>query len=452
MLPSAHSTLNSPLFPSCSIQSLASETLLEIFDYLYKDAKRALKEDTYNASSLFPFGVASVCRGWLDVSILRSRYWVNAVIPLDFIILPPVMATYLAMFENQASPDAHVVFCDVAPIDPRTENARLDGVMRLLVPHLHKCKSIVLDTHHRSSIVLATRHLDTLVVRPLAKLALVSTISDTTQDAHFTSFACPDLAFLFVDAKTFVNFVASEGPKGNAKDFAGELNITMYHPDSSSGPVELKPSELLKAIFELDSVHDFGWLSSLTIEGVTFDAEAVEYDDDDIAEILPDLHHVEDVYLTDIHSPFLRSFFISFQPDFESGQERTVSLTRCSSDEPFEICNTGILELHEIGDGMHVMTAVKHWDGLELRVADSPGFHDAVLNTMTLEQLCPILSMLDVKNCPLSVRSLKRFVAAREGDIERLRVSKGPELSIEDKLVLKESIPHGVIWNRERLY
>jgi len=414
------------------------------------DAKRALKKDTYNASSLFPFAVASVCRGWLDVSILRSRYWVNAVIPLNFIILPSVMATYLATFENQTSPDAHVVFCDVAPISARTENARLDGMMRLLVSHLPNCKSLVLDTHHRSSIVLATRHLDTLTMHSLAKLALISTISDTTQDAHFTSFVCPNLAFLFIDAKTFVNFVASEGPKGDAKDFAGELDITTYHPDSSSGPFELKPSELLKAIFELDFVHHFGWLSLVTIEDVTFDADAVEYNVDDIAElILPDLH---DVYLTDIHGPFLRSFFISFQTDFESGQERTVSLTRCSSDGPFEICNTGILELHEIGDGMHVMSAVKHWDGLELRVADSPGFHDAVPNTMTSEQLCPILSILDVKNCPLSVRSLKRFVAAREGDMECLRVSKGPELSIEGKLVLKGSIPHGVIWNRERLY
>ncbi|EIW85765.1 hypothetical protein CONPUDRAFT_162877 [Coniophora puteana RWD-64-598 SS2] len=455
-MPPIHFTLTKAPFRPRSIGSLAPETLLQIFDYLFQDAKLAMEDDQYDIVSLFPFTTASVCRDWLGALALKATYWTNVVIPLDFPILPSIMTAYVDMIRHQTIVNVHVIYCELSTVHIKagTERARVGSAMRLLKPHLPKCETIVIDTRYRSSVIVATDHLDCLTVDPLNKLALVSAVSDTVDESEFTHFTCPNLISLSIDAKTLVDFIASDGPKGNPRDHAAikELNVTTYRAEVECGLPELLSTEVVRAICDL--VKEYGWLDTLTIEDIVCedDGDVDGYSEGDEALLMllmPIIRNVGDVYLTDLNGPFLHSFFIGFNPPNDGGESRVVSLTRCSLHVPVTIRNTCKLKLYEMNDIKHVMHALAHWDGLHLSVEDCQGFGDPVLDTITLSGFCPTFGGLYIDNCPVSLPSMRRFVSMREGELWRLKVSGGPELSEEDKQKFKDSISDGLTWNGE---
>ncbi|EIW85745.1 hypothetical protein CONPUDRAFT_162869 [Coniophora puteana RWD-64-598 SS2] len=424
-----------------SIQSLAPETLLEIFDHLSTSRKRSKKTGVYSPIALYPFTIASVCRHWLDVASLKSKYWSDVVIPLDFPILPSIMGTYLDAFNCQDTPHFHIVYFNTVPIQAQVEKARLDDVMRLLVPYFHKCKTISIYTCYRSSTILVTKYLTKRSLIFLEDLSLVSSITDTTQPACFASMTCPKLKSLSVDAKTFTNLIEALEIKSDPERDMDHVRITSYHPTNCRS--DLEPDDLVCGIAEL--ADGYGMIYALDVSDVIFDPS--------LTWLFTHISNVYEVRLVDLQKQFLAQLLGSFRTPQALHDYTSVSLTRCILPYPAIIGDMFKLSFIEMGDSNSILNALKRWEGVEIEVKNCSGFTDIILDTVSSERLCPNATSLKIHKCPISVKALRRFVRSKQNvnPLTKLCVSKGPSLFWWDKVWLEGKV-EDASWNGKKLH
>ncbi|EIW85759.1 hypothetical protein CONPUDRAFT_142189 [Coniophora puteana RWD-64-598 SS2] len=372
MSPTHSKIANSTHHPH-SILSLAPETMLGIFGFLYHDAKTSACDDP---SAGFPFSPAHVCRYWLDILSLKPSYWSTIIVPLHLPLVPSILSIYSDVLGQQSTISECRIYCNSSPCLPSsTENSRINAAMRALAPHLHKCETISICPRYCSSTVLASRYLNGLDTERLVYFSLFCSETDTTEDAHFTSFTCTRLLWLYMDAKTLISFAWSEGSKCG-EDFDGRLRVYVKLYCPSNGPSYLAPSALITALVTLTKRSEC--IDCLNIDGVSFDKESVH------PPALQDDINVITVELTDLHGAILREFFLRF----EGGDGRIVQATRCTFDSPIIMQDVPILYLEGMDDGAAVLCALRHWDGTSLEIKNCPGFTDAALNMLTSEDLC----------------------------------------------------------------
>ncbi|EIW85744.1 hypothetical protein CONPUDRAFT_150528 [Coniophora puteana RWD-64-598 SS2] len=420
------------LHPS-PVALLAPETLLHIFQIMHHDAKPS--GDVF--SSGFPHTPSLVCRYWLDVLALQPIFWRAIAVSLSSPILPSRISTYLKIIRQKVKIDVHIIQADTTVIDGRSEHARIDAAMQALAPYLQKCTSFSIRTRYRSSAVLETSHLNNLNASHLISLSLDSSVADTTQRAHFTSFTSPNLVSVSMDAKSIVEFARAMDTKIMVADYLSVYALP-YHPEDASP--NLRPPAAANAISTLFRNRSIS--GTLCIRDPIFD----EGDPDGCSFSVDAI----DIQLTDLRANFLRKLFSSITPKDDTDSNRNVTLSRYSLDPSIEIPCRGVLTLDGMTDRMDVLCALRRFKGYAVEIKDCPGFDDYVLGFVAHEEWLTRPYSVTVNNCPVSTNALRLYVASRLEIAERLSVLQvcgGPALSEEEEKWFSNSIPECLDWN-----
>ncbi|EIW85757.1 hypothetical protein CONPUDRAFT_70480 [Coniophora puteana RWD-64-598 SS2] len=441
MLPNQAPSIRSPF-----IESLPTETMLNVFDYLHTEEKLLPERDgkVSARSAFFPFGVATVCHRWRDILGLKAVYWDCVAIMLELCPDASVLRVCLDAFKQLKTIKLYLVYGDRVDISVSTENARCSSLIRLLAPHLSKCEVISVDVRYRSTIVAATRILDSLDARNLVELSLESEVTDSTNEALFTNFISPKLRTLSMDAKTFLAFSKAGKRKetGVRIKYVRYLHVTSYHPKDKSP--HLERSQLISAIVRFTKTY--GLVCQLYVRDVIFNPH--ETRQPGVIEM------VDDVSFAAVDGRFLREFLSHFIPaSYSQGRESTLSLARCHIVSPVFIRFIADIYLTEIDDSATILHLLKHWSGLSVQIYDCPGFTDNVLDVMAREYLCGGASMFIFKNCSISVSGARRFVSSMRpgGNFEELHVMGAPDMTDEDKYWFRDRVPDDLTWNGEVL-
>ncbi|EIW81465.1 hypothetical protein CONPUDRAFT_154008 [Coniophora puteana RWD-64-598 SS2] len=212
-------------YPRVSISSLPTETLLTIFKLVHKAVHPSRSSHAFldfHSPATFPYSCAGVCCMWLDVLAMDRRFWARIIIHIDApYVTRHVVNTFLATLRMRTI-EIYVCYRGAPLMDPDIENRRILTAMECIRPHLSRCSNFTLKGLYRSSTVLASRFFDGVSAPEMNKLTSISVITDTDEPAQITTFYCPKMSQLEVDARSLADFVlAIDGRKeGESRSLA----------------------------------------------------------------------------------------------------------------------------------------------------------------------------------------------------------------------------------------
>jgi len=383
--PLHHDSLSSP------VMQLPTETLLDVF--FWASRIRYYVVDSVEEENKFTAPIAqslvSVCRRWLEVLAMNPLYWENFKIIIDSPTFSvDIITTFLSMV---ASLDKIEIVVALSSANSRTlvasqEGERLSAVVQLLPPYFERLLSLSINSAYRSSIVHASRFLDGAVLPKLAYLVLVSQETDDTSSLEMSSFECPSISLLAIDAKSFVdlsNCVISWPTVPDRFD----LRITKYRPDTPF--LALDARSVVDALKALDDVNPF----DLDIDNVEVDAD----DDDDDYQTYPHIEQLMWLGLNALQGSLVSSLCNAIRSPYLD----TVDVEGC---EPSSRSPMPGQELHLTGirSSCTILRMIQDWEGCALIVKDCPGFDDWLLGALAYCNkdedglACPYMSRIEI--------------------------------------------------------
>ncbi|EIW81752.1 hypothetical protein CONPUDRAFT_164535 [Coniophora puteana RWD-64-598 SS2] len=452
-----------------TIHSLPSEILLDIFERLFDDLRikccdcditvnedgsppvcartRDSKHWCWRAChvldpTLFPYAPATACRRWRDILASIPAFWTRIVICVD----SPGPALTLAKNCLQWSRDelVHIWITRRKKRLPsqnsvshekdkekdklsgnmvgecERERRAVEGIMRRLAPHLHRCRSIHLNLLYRSSIMAAARSLKGSAPF-LQSLVLNSAVTDTEQTLHadgLRHLECPLLNLLVLDAKTLVDMGRSAPQWLAERQSRINVELTQYAPSHGGG---LRMSDVIRSLHLISSIH------RLRIRDVAFcDAAG-----DTLKQVTWPLH-VRELHLEGLRGSAVSDFFAMADDHF-----LFTTITRCQLRGPWHYLLEGY-ELRFVGidDTPGLVDALDAWEGRVLSFERCANLGKTVLHAMAQGRIEMVnLEILRIGDCPFSTEDLKRVVRQswHTDPIRCLQVrSPGVPISTED--------------------
>ncbi|KIJ08842.1 hypothetical protein PAXINDRAFT_18052, partial [Paxillus involutus ATCC 200175] len=280
----------------------------------------------FPSSTLFPNALAMVCCAWRKMLSSVPSFWTRVVIAIDGNATP--LCLIEGSFEWSRPLPIDVLIspysstCDENP----GEGHRVEAVMRYLLPELHRCRSIRINTIQVSSLPQLRGFSGQALL--LRKLEFGCTAYDPRAEEEPGDVAvplelmCPELETLHLNGRNFCNVC----PPSSEYDptFACDLwlshlpnltHLTISNYTASSQNEGLSMAGMLRALQELPC------LAQLAINNVDFDNEAPSY----LYSLSPALRRLE-------FSDLAYGLYLFFDAVFLQETIDTMHITRCNVD------------------------------------------------------------------------------------------------------------------------
>lgn len=455
--------------PKATVVSLHPELLVMIFEHLdaplvearerIRDVQNATRNvldnnERVTRGNVFPYPYVDVCRHWAAVILDVPRFWTNAVVFIG--PREKVYGNYIGGAETIFGASRTLPFdvtirntkldpklgpagwlADLNEADLEREQSDIVHILKLLAPHLHRCRSLSLYTLLVGAMPLVYRHLDGPA--PLLKVLTFQTDNVINRDEEppyvlqlklpsdttpVTSAFAPPLEKLVVDGISFRD--VHKHHARIAETYGAHLVVlalTNYAPDYwDASPQPLCAGAMARALAPL--TH----LDALKLSHVHFNG-----DDDAEEEALdPAELNIRALFLEGMDDDSLGRLFsrttfpqledLWFKGCWPGGHEYAPG--DLPSDAPF-LTLEGVSAAH-VTD---LAAVLRDWDMYAIRACAAPAFHDAVLDmfsaprdptvagadaTPTTEFGCNELCQLSIIACSsVSIAALKRMVLSR---------------------------------------
>ncbi|KAH7924390.1 hypothetical protein BV22DRAFT_1066935 [Leucogyrophana mollusca] len=395
-----------PRHPKKNINALPNELLLIIFNIVYQLHRNAIGWSTADmlCPALFPFSVASVCRSWQDIMSMAPVFWTRLVILVDS--QPTPLSLVKSYLEWSRDLPLHIFVTrrrtDQDEDDPH-EKARVEAVMPLVLPHLHRLTGLCINVMRRSSLP-SLREEFSGDAPNLKILKLSCEFDDDVDIFDFEDvdwewyFSAPMLKRITLDGCNFRDVCTGDSRWHNLNQCVlEELVISHYTPAA------LDKALCLNDIFEtIDSITQSP--TSLVLKDliIQLDEHAVIDFDFDTG--------LESMTLESLQGNAIgRILAAGFAPD--------VTITRCPPD-CIRLGST-TCSLQDISAECDLQGTLRYWEGTYLEVDKCPSFDDKLLVAMAdggphnQEFMCRALTYLCITNCSVSPAALKDMVEMR---------------------------------------
>ena len=396
---------------SAHIGSLPNELLLIIFKFVCMESRVCLMappndfpyETTWATDqnvlspSLFPYAVASVCSRWRDILSTVPVFWTRIVILID---TNPTLSSAIQSYLTWT----HDIPLDVIVMrmpgtfdeDDPDERVRVAAVMKLLGPHVHRCRSLQFDVTYSSSLP-SLRQDFYGVACGLEELVLECRVDDGGNESSHTvehrTFEYPILRTLVIDCRNFMDSCMID-----ARPFNNVTHLQILHFSPSEGD-----GERLSLYRVLQTLQKFRELRSLTLSDIEFDFASGSYPDSSFP-LLPST-----VTFEDLSGEIVAEFFRVTNAN--PHDTIITSCSACSTDTSGTISSSN-LTLEEITAGPDLTKFLGDWHGHILSLQNCPGFNDSVLRMC--EVAAPNMSELRISDCPnFSVGALREMLDRR---------------------------------------
>ncbi|KAF9219093.1 hypothetical protein BS17DRAFT_790003 [Gyrodon lividus] len=270
--------------PHASIGHLPIELMMMIFHGVH-DLCLDKWTDTLNrvdspSSTLFPHALAMVCPAWRKMLSSVPPFWTRVVIAIDD--NPTPWCLVKGSFEWSRPLPIDVLIAPHGATykeDPRESN-RVEAVMQCLIPELHRCLSIRINTIQVSSLPPLRSFSGQALL--LGELELACTPYDPWAEEEAgdvavpLDFRCPELETLHVNGRNFCNVCPSFVDSGIS--FTYELwlsrlpnltSVTISQYRAGGHNKGLSMARMLRAL------QDIPHLGHLAIKNVDFDDEPI---------------------------------------------------------------------------------------------------------------------------------------------------------------------------------
>ncbi|EIW82707.1 hypothetical protein CONPUDRAFT_142892 [Coniophora puteana RWD-64-598 SS2] len=438
-----------------SSASLPTETLLAIFDYLFKIDGRRLSANP----TLFPFSCALVCRRWHDVLCMQPIYWKRMAIALDSQQVSPSIVRDWANASRGMVNHLYVFYRHKVIMDVHAEHEHVDAILREIFPFAVSesiLETISINVSYRSTSILAGLHLNHASLPSLRNLQLESFIADTADPIQLDALSCKYLSNIVLDSKSIVDLYsfssAQSSPWASWKPRDPTLRTARYRPAFNVPAVS--PTTFTDALVWLS---DKGF-KNLYIVDVGFDEENTDQTTS------PPSSQVDFLHCEDIGGLYIAEHLTELRAS------TMVTLVRCTLSSPLPTFSAWSLSLEGITDPSDIYRAIKRWLGQSLIIRNCPAFDDEFLARMALfndvyherttfrdsegesDFLCPMMTNLYITGPCCSVAALRGLVDARAKiagrRIQRLSVYKGSALDAEDRAWIQAN--SGFTWSESR--
>ncbi len=452
--------------------SLPPELLIMIFEYVDAPLRAAYEEmrgphasirrnkelnEFITRGSVFPYPHVDVCRYWANIILSEPRFWTNAVVfigprekvggdciggaetifgasrslPFDVTIRSTTLDPRL----DPAGPDRVLGWRGG---DLEREQADVVSVLKVLAPHIRRCRSLSIYTLLAGAMPLVYRHLN----GPTPLLGLLTFQTDNINRAYrgrpygmqqkvpvdlspISSSFAPPLDQLIVDGVSFRDIhkhhAAIRETYGKQLTSLAIANYAADRLDSAYSP--------LRAHAMVDALNEFENLEWLTLARIRFDYE--EEDDDDTEGLESLQLNIRTLVVEDMDDWALEQLFFAVTfPELEH-----LWFKACWPDTEGEFfsdpddlpLDVPTLAIEGVAD-VNLARALRFWDVHTIHAIDAPAFNDTVLAmlaapreevdeahiTPATEFGCNALRVLSISAAPgISAAGLKRMVASR---------------------------------------
>jgi len=417
--------------------------------------------------TLFPYSLAAVCSLWRDILYAYPKFWTLVVLFIDSKPTSLVEASLLLKRSRERRIDVFITRRDqlLPTLHPDLhERCQIDAFLRILKPHLHRCRSLHLDAHLSSSFPIIYKSFHRIQAPYLKSMEFVC-------DAHaFPEDDDDDLD----DDDNLDSYDNLDNDYDLANDAGFEfdpdlthliINGNYFHQNSKYPSTWMHRLEQITiahydGYYVLEDVVEF--LTSLPLlDQLKFDSlqSSLLFYDDDHRPVIAIPH----IHLQDVSDRFIADFFDCVDFALLS----TLRITRCRS-LPNQISNFGgkpeTLVLEDISSEINLLGVITNWLGENLwldRCHSFSGMDLKALGSRTAG-LYPCNGMdclLLYRLPPFSISLLKKMIEERNSEVRyddpnwKTTTEFGPaishlavvhcgtgELSVEDE-----------IWFRSRL-
>lgn len=439
-----------------SIMSLPPELLIMIFDYIHyplrqvrdriRDPSTAARDiqdigERMTRGKVFPYPYVDVCKYWSDVILAVPKFWTNTVLytgpvkvygkyvgrpeaVLDASRKLPIDITIRSTrFEPKFETESYcLTICDL-------EEEQMDIIMllKLIAPHLHRCRSLSLYTLLMNTVPLMYRHLSGPA--PLLKMVTVYTDNLMWTNANGLMTLAPDLSSiqstfapcpeqLVIDGFSF--FTIHKYHEHLREAYASSLvslAVVNYDFGARSWTDTLVASEAVTAL------QAFTTLDALKLTHLNFDRKVGE--NPPTADL-----GVRALVLDDMDDDALYEFFrVARFPDLEDIWFKRCWLSGHEYEPNMLPVECTVLTLEGVPSGYDISPVLKHWNVNTIRSCATAAFDDDVLemigsplnpetaeaNVTDMTQFCcDSLSTISIIACPnITITGMKRMVERR---------------------------------------
>ncbi|KAH7924629.1 hypothetical protein BV22DRAFT_1066444 [Leucogyrophana mollusca] len=420
---------------------LPAELLLMIFKFVYASLRATFlrkyrpwherkvkwRREDLMSRSLFPFSVAAVSPAWRDISSLVPEFWTRVVIPVDRATVS-IVQSYLQWSRNLP---IEVYIVSPSGIDPEEERARMQVIMMLLSPHIHRCAAIRIQATWGSSLPVLKDHL-------LGLAQNLRVIRMSSKDISFP----PDVLYQAPGGAWLFYSPALERLELDAQNFR-EACVDLYRwfralPKMSS--LKISGSRCRSAVQrDRVSLHDVLMLASIArdLPSMRFEMKDVDFETDVIPSPFRYRPMLTRLTLKGISHESIRSFFRAYPQQFPPD---VTFIERCSlgTDTRVEEYSSYFLNLIDLDGNEDLFYFLSGWGHLELTLRNCPCFNDTLLNRIADEweanklgsDYMRPMNTIRLDRCQnFSISALKRLVEVRN----KIFALQGREFSEDDE-------------------
>ncbi|KAF8900274.1 hypothetical protein CPB84DRAFT_1779252 [Gymnopilus junonius] len=455
-----------------------SEIPVEILSVIFKDAYKApepLTSDDGPLTSLwravpdiatpmkgdrvilstYPFNIMRVCQLWQSVFCSLKTpdyYWTRLIFDVDNDEIDELLDTFSWPKDQEidvivfSSSTPHLIQDEEIAAIRATEQERVRKILRVIDPHLGRCKSLIFDLKFTSSLPSSAPFLS-LNWRLMINLRLIAQIDDgpgqvvgSVDNAKNRSRLKPLGAFqkIALSALTLIDVVglySTEPKEDRRKD-----NFSAYVSNHAFISDDKDEYSLRRFLTSLPQAFESTWrltLHNVSISGALPGPEALAPRESRITTQRLTLYSLCD------------EFMAQFYSEIEVATMRT-DIINCKI-PPIQQTIRGTLHLDSIpssdeSDDRSLQNVLATWQGFFLEVKSCHSFNDLLLSELfsslsssgTASKLAPELRTLRIRDCTnFSPSAMRQFLQSRSDmnvPLGRLNVAgRCPRLSTEDR-------------------
>ncbi|TFY53291.1 hypothetical protein EVJ58_g9530 [Rhodofomes roseus] len=401
-----------------TINKLPPDVLLLIFHELRRAAQEALEwrfptvgqsnsrlPPSYkNRARKYPFpeSIASVCRHWREVMSTTSSFWIRLVIWIGQKGTPlPDICDYLAWSRDRLL-DIYVL-SDMH--SSATEKAQVDAIMELLVPHMQRWQALYMNVLHSSSLprprIDLVGHADNLI-----ELEQLFSVDDSVvaeaADSVIGEFHTPQLDVLRTSGLHFRESYVKPFPRYPMPASLGEIKILGYGDHHPAFPLV----DLLTCLVSCEELNDIE-LADLALD-LSYTGPPV-----------PRPNQLWGPHCSFVDLP--GDAIAEYDRLLDYSFTEMMSYTRCSLENPVELCDSYWIDLNEIESPISLKNFLAPVPSSEvLSFTDCDGLLPMLLlilaNPWRVGELwlCPKVKSLIIKGCTrFSSSHLRKLVEER---------------------------------------
>jgi len=359
--------------------------------------------------TLFPYSLAAVCSFWRDVLCAHPEFWTLVVLFIDSRPTPLVDASLFLKWSRKLDIDVFITRRD--QLRPKFhpdlhEKCQIDALLRILKPHVHRCRSLHVDAHLSSSFPIIHKTFKGIEAPNLKSMEFVCDTyafpDDEDEGASDDDLGFdfePNLSHLIIDGD---NFRRTSEDLSSWMDSLKQLTIGNY---------EQNDGYCLEDVLEF--LENMPWLNQLKFDSLQLDfLHTVDPDRESIV-TTPYIH------LQDVNEDFVEDLFTFVDFDAIS----VLRITRCPLPDLYDfdgIPETLILE--DINSDIDILGAITTWAGEYLWLDRCHSFSGAFLKALGHRHLsvypCNEMSRLLLYRLPkFPILVLKKMIQKRNRDV-----------------------------------